>query len=269
YVGNVLGTPSAETQYQVEAFSPSGYVWQLGAEADNGGTPNDPLTVASALRWENVSVLTGDPLSNALEIPTALFAFINGNPVPGAQSLPASFYLLAQPTFWQTPWGRPPWPAIGPDVTNGNAPDGNDPGRPDNHSNAIPAQVCYSNTAVDPAYQQTYSVTGANWSPAGGGTATIYFNNGGANALVADDTVAVSGISSSGGASNFNGIFAVVSATSNSITYALGGNPGTYASGGTITYPNILLFNAANCYPAAYGGGSRPAPPTGLRATVN
>lgn len=270
YVGNVLGTPGAETAYQVEKFAPNGYIWQIGAEADNGGTPNDPLTVSSALRWANASVLAGDPTSNPLEIPTALFAFMGGNSVPGSQNLPASFYLSAKPSFWQTPWGTPPWPAIGPDVTNGNAPDGNDPGRPDNHSNAIPAQLCYENTGVDPAYQQSYPVTGATWSPSsGGGTATVSFNNGGAHALVAGDTVTVSGISSSGASSNFNGIFAVVSASSSSITYALESNPGAYASGGTIAYPNILLFNAANCYPAAYGSGNQPMPPTGLSATVH
>lgn len=270
FVGNVLGTTGAESSYQAEAFFPSGYVWDVGAEDDNGGTPNDPLTVSSLLRWGNFNASNSATLWNIAEVPASLFTYISGNQAPASQNLPASFYLSTKPAFWTTPWGTPPWPAIGPDVTNGNAPDGNDPGRPDNHSNAIPAQLCYENTGVDPAYQQSYSVTGATWSPSsGGGTATVSFNNGGAHALLAGDTITVSGISSSGASSNFNGIFAVVSASSSSITYALANNPGTYASGGTVSYPNILLFNAANCYPAAYGSGNQPMPPTGLSATVH
>jgi hypothetical protein len=53
-------------------------------------------------------------------------------------TLPASFYLSAQPSWWATPWGTPPWPPIGPDVTGGIDAGG--------HANMIPAQLCYVNT---------------------------------------------------------------------------------------------------------------------------
>jgi len=59
----------------------------------------------------------------------------------------ASFYLSAQPSWWRTPWGTPPWPAIGPDVTGGdisNSPTGG-------HAWKIPARLCFENSAIDPA----------------------------------------------------------------------------------------------------------------------
>jgi hypothetical protein len=62
------------------------------------------------------------------------------NPVPGSQQLPASFYLSGRPSFWTTPWGTPPWPAIGPDVSNGNVAGWG------GHANRIPARLCYENT---------------------------------------------------------------------------------------------------------------------------
>lgn len=267
FVGNVVGTPGAETTYQITmaGYRGSGTSdFDLGAESDNGGTPNDPLTTSSALRWGNYDVASGTTrwcgnssdtgwsatCASTSEIPTTTFAYMNGNAVPANTTLPNSFYLSSQPAFWQTAWGTPPWPAIGPDVTGGTAPDGLA-----GHSYALPAQVCYMNTPVDSSYQQTFPVTGANWSS---GTATLTTSN----SLVANDTVTVSGVSPSA----YNGTFAVTGATSTTISYALPNNPGIYSSGGSINYPNILLFNAANCYPAEYSASS-VQPPTGLSAT--
>jgi hypothetical protein len=53
--------------------------------------------------------------------------------------------------------------------------------------------------------------------------------------------------------------YQVIDRTPTTISYALPVNPGVDISGWTVTYPNILLFNAANCYPAAYGGSAPPA----------
>ena len=47
-------------------------------------------------------------------------------------TLPASFYLTAQPSWW----GSGSYPAIGPDVTGGTGPGG--------HAYSIPAQTCYA-----------------------------------------------------------------------------------------------------------------------------
>jgi hypothetical protein len=48
-------------------------------------------------------------------------------------SLPASFYLSSEPVWF----GTVPWPAIGPDVSNGNRSDSY------GYANKIPAEVCY------------------------------------------------------------------------------------------------------------------------------
>jgi hypothetical protein len=201
YVGNVMGTPAARIVYADPSVRiPNNTVWNIGQLNMSGVVSVDSLTVSSLLRWGNYDVTTGavrwcgnssSPgwstiCRSASEIPIARIKFINGNPVPSSTTLPASFYLSAQPSFWSTPWDTPPWPAIGPDVSGGTAPDG-----VGGHSYAIPAQLCYLNTSVDPAYQQTY--------------------------------------------------------------------------------PNVLLYNAAKCYPGAYGQASPPtnSPPTNLKAVTH
>jgi len=270
FVGNILGTPGATTPYQIQNnFGPAVYSLNF----DNV-TTNDPLLLGTLLRWGNYDVATGavrwcgnssDPgwvaiCNSTSEIPTTGVPFLNGNPVPANTNLPASFYLSSQPSFWSTAWGTPPWPSIGPDIAargplnatcsgSLNACDG-----VGNYSYQIPAQICYNNTQVDPAYQQTFAVTGASWS-SGTVTSTI-----GTNSLAAAETITVSGISPSG----YNGIYQITSSSSTSVSYALPTNPGSYSSGGTITWPNIRLFNAANCYPNAYGGTLNP--PTNLTA---
>jgi hypothetical protein len=165
YIGNVMGTNDAQTNYQQINKQTTAYIWSLDKGSENKtGVQPDSLVHQSLLRWGNYDVVTGAArwcgnssspgwstiCNSSSEIPTAGLKFIKGNPVPSSTALPSSFYLSAQPSFWATPWGTPPWPAIGPDVTNGTAPD-----EASGHSYAIPAQLCYLNTSVDPAYQQT------------------------------------------------------------------------------------------------------------------
>jgi hypothetical protein len=71
------------------------------------------------------------------------------NPLPAAETLPASFFLSSKPSWWDTAFGTPPWPAIGPDVTGGPGPGG--------HAYAIPAELCYENTPNDSSYPQDAS----------------------------------------------------------------------------------------------------------------
>src|SRR6266571_2475923 len=63
-----------------------------------------------------------------------------GNSVPANQTLPASFYLSAKPSWW----GTMPWPAIGPDVTGGNI------ANVGGHAYKNPAQVCYESVMGGP-----------------------------------------------------------------------------------------------------------------------
>lgn len=270
FVGNILGTVGAETTYQ---YSTGYYAAIYLLSFNNVTAAVDTLVASTLLRWGNYDVVTGavrwcgnssDPgwsttCGSTSEIPTSGSTYINGNAVPANTNLPASFYLSSRPAFWTTAYGTPPWPAIGPDVTASGTLDATCSGSPNacdgvgHYSYQIPAQICYNNTAVDPAYQQTFTVSAASWSS---GTATLTI---GTNSLATPKTITVSGISPSG----YNGIYQITSSTSTSISYTLPSNPGTYSSGGTVTWPNIRLFNAAKCYSNAYG---TPNPPTNLNA---
>ena len=53
-------------------------------------------------------------VSSTSEVPSGIANY--ANPVPANITLPASFYLSAQPSWW----GSTRWPAIGPDVSGGN-----------------------------------------------------------------------------------------------------------------------------------------------------
>jgi hypothetical protein len=64
------------------------------------------------------------------------------NPVPGSQTLPASFYLNSKPSWF----GSVPWPPIGPDVTGG------DISGVAGHAYKIPARVCFESLADDTSY---------------------------------------------------------------------------------------------------------------------
>src|SRR5215469_4748913 len=167
FIGNIIGWPGLETNYQSTGGStiyPPKVVWSLNMQGEHGFVPADEMVSRSLLRWGNYDVATGtvrwcgDSSSPAWsticnrtsEIPTTAIRFINGNPVPSSATLPASFYLAAQPSFWVTAWGTPPWPAIGPDIKGGTASDG-----VAGYSYAIPAQLCYLHSSVDPAYQRT------------------------------------------------------------------------------------------------------------------
>jgi len=79
------------------------------------------------------------------------------------------------------------------------------------------------------------------------------------NTIAQYDTIVISGVNPSG----YNGTWQVTAATGTTVSYALASNPGAYISGGTVTSPNIRLFNATNCYGTAPGS---PAPPTNLIA---
>jgi hypothetical protein len=274
FVGNILGTVGAQTTYvYTDNFAPTIYNLNF-----NNVTTNDPLLSSSLLRWGNYDVVTGavrwcgnssDPgwstiCNGTSEIPTTGVPFLNGNPVPANTNLPASFYLSSQPSFWTTPWGTPPWPAIGPDITATGALNATCSGNPNacdgvgNYSYQIPAQICYNNTSVDPAYQQTFTITNAVYS---GAPNYLTFTIG-TNSLATPETVMISGVNPS----SYNGIYQIYSSTSTTITVTTPNNPGTYISGGTLNWPNIILFNAANCYPNAYGG--TPGPPTNLNAVA-
>jgi hypothetical protein len=158
FVGNVLGKSGHSTQYENSKRStgptplgneidPDHSIYRLGYPALSTLT-YDALVWQSLLRWGNYDVVTGTARFVAGEIPTSGITFVNGNAVPGSQTLPASFFYTSRPAWFVTPWGTPAWPPIGPEVRGGNHPDPNLGGR----VWQIPARLCYFNSLTDPAY---------------------------------------------------------------------------------------------------------------------
>jgi hypothetical protein len=98
------------------------------------------------MRWGNYDTVNNALQFQASEVPSAFYdtrtISLIVNPVPTSQTLPASFYLSAKPSWWPA---SIPWPAIGPDGTVGNL--ANVAGR----ANMNPAEACYTNTMGGPA----------------------------------------------------------------------------------------------------------------------
>jgi hypothetical protein len=156
-MGNVLGTSGYHTHY--ECYPATSTTSACGHNADldifnlgwsgNEGTKNayvnnDINVRAFLMRWGNYDVVNGSAQWNASEVPSGISPYSNA--VPSSQTLPTSFYLSAKPSWWTSPWGTPPWPAIGPDVSGGNL------SGTGGHANMIPAQLCYINSPIDSTY---------------------------------------------------------------------------------------------------------------------
>jgi len=149
FLANVLGTSGYHKYYQCEPSSSStktcsyyggyaGYlhIWDLGWSSvsqidysNSPATPDDTLTWSSLFRYGNYDVVNNTVQWNSSEVPTADPNF--PNPVPSSNTFPSSFYngiTGAYPScgtglsFWMNPTTGtcPPYPSIGPDVTNGD-----------------------------------------------------------------------------------------------------------------------------------------------------
>jgi len=105
-----------------------GYTWGYGGASDPGTQAGDnanPFTTA---------LVHGDYTTM-----NSLTNWANGV----SHTLPPSFYRSVQPPWWQTPWGTPSWPAIGPDVSEGEV------AGVSGHVHKIPAQLCFENSPSD------------------------------------------------------------------------------------------------------------------------
>ena len=132
-LGNVLGRVGTQDVYQELPGGPGNSpIYELNFSPGTG-VPNDSLVSATLFRWGNYDTVTGTSRFLASEVPSGLSQY--ANPVPSSQTLPASFYLSAKPSWW----GSTPWPAIGPDVAGGTGPGG--------HAFSAPAHLCYDNTS--------------------------------------------------------------------------------------------------------------------------
>lgn len=144
FVGNVLGNNVNQDTYEASGASFAQWptyptaIWAFGVWYN--GIPNDTMTGTSAFRWGNYDTVTDTARWDPNEVPSGLSVL--ANPVPGSQTLPASMYLTAQPSWW----GSMPFPACGPDVTGG------DIAGVGGHCYKNPAQVCYELMLDDMAY---------------------------------------------------------------------------------------------------------------------
>lgn len=90
-----------------------------------GGYPDAKVT-STLLRWGNYDYFNHATRWQSSEIPA-------GVPVPGSQTVPASYVYTSKPAWW--PSGVA-WPPIGPDVTGGT-------GDSSGHVVKTPAQLCW------------------------------------------------------------------------------------------------------------------------------
>jgi hypothetical protein len=272
-IGSVLGQSGLPTAYQstpttgtTAGGTPSEctLIYAFGWSGDGSGQNactyssaraglNDPYAGTSSMRWGNYDLKTAAVQWNSVEVPTALSDGYS-NSVPASHTLPASFYYSSQPAFWNDGIGHSsiPWPATGPDVSGGNI------SNVGGYANNIPAELCYANSPVDTSYQTSYTVSSASWSS---GMETLTFPSSTfSSSLLPQGEIRISGVNPPG----LDGTFQITASTTNSVSFALASNPGSFVSGAML-YPNVRLFNANNCYPAS----GKPAPPTGLTAVVH
>jgi hypothetical protein len=184
-VGNVLGQPGYQTNYESYATSNSGGVnggdtvnhtiYVLGWSGYNGwggcqdhtgsNVACDALVRSTLMRWGNWDVVTNGVKWDSTEASPAAVAYANANFTSSyfsslAHTLPASLYLSSKPSWW--PSGKA-WPPIGPDVSSGNlgtcsgtyagaqatssaqCTGGTLTSRWSGTANSIPAQDCYLN----------------------------------------------------------------------------------------------------------------------------
>lgn len=131
-------------------------------------------------------------------------------------------------------YSYPAFPFNGPDVTGGNGFGG--------FANDIPAAVAWKNLPVDPAYQNSYTVTAATWT-SGKVTLTVTgFGTFGGSGVLGGNAgeFTLTGMNPSG--YNCNQC-QLVTGLNGQVSYALAVNPGTYISGGTFQFPNIRVWN--------------------------
>lgn len=147
-VGNVLGsTARPHTVYESDLSGNNQAIYNTGDQnpCGSGGTPppDDSQVRVTLMRWGNYDVVTNTNRFVSSEVPSALANY--ANPVPGSQTLPASFLYSSRPSWFGFNGAAISWPSIGPDVTGGDVTGYG--GR----VSKIPARRCFESLANDGA----------------------------------------------------------------------------------------------------------------------
>ncbi|MFY9852838.1 MAG: hypothetical protein WAK26_03050 [Terracidiphilus sp.] len=140
-VGNVLGSPGIQNQYQAYATTTAAgsngtsagtSIYEVGWADTSGygscgtgvsGSPYcDPKAWSTLMRWGNYDTVNAGVQWNSTEASPASATYLNANFTSSyfstlAHTLPASLYYASAPSWWTS--GKN-WPSIGPDVTTGN-----------------------------------------------------------------------------------------------------------------------------------------------------
>jgi hypothetical protein len=143
-IGNVIAANSVYKSSCTDATAYSrwdgvairlGYASQYNTCSTQNNPPShvfaDPVVTASTMLWGNYAAAGASPRWLPSEVPTNDPVF--PNTLPASQTLPASFYYTARPSWWPT---SKAWPPIGPDVTGGTNLAG--------HAYTLPAGDCFT-----------------------------------------------------------------------------------------------------------------------------
>jgi hypothetical protein len=270
-VGNSIGSAYI-TGYQTTSGADAYAYRFLGSDA---------LTQASFLRWGNCDTGTNtcrfqsSEIPNSTNMPSGTYpnAAAYQNSTPGTNNLPCSFFLstytstTCTPTyaggtglsFWKVckSWATfptscsatqlQPFPVAGPDITSGPYVNGT---AYDN-----PAAIAFATLPVDTAYQTAYTITASSWS-AGTETLSVSGLPGSINGLMGSFQFGA-GINAAcvpsstpiiGASGNPNSEGYITSATTSTISYALGSSSpdngsSNHCTGGTWLFPDVRQFD--------------------------
>lgn len=273
-IANVLAGGNECTGYSGASF----YNWFW-----INGPGTDSLAATSLMRWANYDAANAAVRCQSSEVPSSLSGAAEpfSNSVPASCSAPASFYMnsiTAHPSggtglsWWKVcssgfnassgacggSTTTEPFPPIGPDVTGGSLASG--------HSNPIPALLAWQTLPVDTSMQNSYSITGSNWS---GGIETLTVSGLPGGTQIMGPLQIIGGACATSGAGTATGAeVAITGSTSTTVSYALASNPGTCT--GTMLWPDVRQFDERVYQDDAYENGqsSGPEPPLGLTSTV-
>jgi len=138
-IGNVLGQPGYDTNYESYATTTTGpgvnggdavntsiyalgWTGYSGWGGCSGSAGCDPLVRPTLMRWGNWDVVHNATQWDSTEASPAAISYVNANFTSSyfsslAHTLPASLYYSSKPSWWPA---AKAWPAIGPDVIAGN-----------------------------------------------------------------------------------------------------------------------------------------------------
>jgi hypothetical protein len=290
-IGNAFGSNQCPGYLQTH-YGWGGTIYQIPST-------NDALTVASLMRWGNVSTVTQSTdtpansgvrfvsaeVPNSTNMPSSTFpnAVTWQNPTPTGNTLPISFFGLqssAHPnggtglSWWRvcTLWSAfpttcastqtQPFPIAGPDISGGPYVNG--------YAYDIPAKIAWLNLPVDSTYQNSYAISSSSWAS---GTETLTFATGvlpssKENLMGAFQLRGVNTACTMGATINAANEILMTGSSTTTVQYALAANPGVSCTG-TMKFPDVRQFDERVYQADPASTQSQPLPPSGATGTVS